>query len=299
MQSLVRAQWPLEAQPGVVENVVGWFKAFVGAAFLGLSLIFINGLQMLSLVLLPFSRKAFRQINRFFAHHWWGWCVIGTEKFFGVKPIITGDTLPDNENAIVFANHQQMADILVLMMIIYRKRRLGDLKWFVKDPIKYIPGVGWGMQFLDCLFVKRDWMADRAKIEATFHKFKSQNIPLWLVTFVEGTRITDKKLSLAQLHAAEKGLPVPKYTLVPRTRGFSAAVEGLEGHVDAVYDVTIGYVGGIPKLSQVFRGLVKSVRLDVRRFPISELPQSAEGRAEWLRGRFERKDALLGEWFSK
>ena len=61
-----------------------------------------------------------------------------------------------------------MADITFLMDFAYRKGRLGDMKWMVKDIIKYVPGVGWGMLFLDCIFVKRDWTTDKESIRKTF-----------------------------------------------------------------------------------------------------------------------------------
>lgn len=281
-----------------LDECLGWIRALIGYLFLGVTLLGINALQILSLLILPFSHAAFREINRFFAATWWGWCVVGTERFLGVEPVFSGDEVPPGENAIVFANHQQMPDILVLMMVVYRKNRLGDLKWFVKDPIKYVPGIGWGMFFLDCIFVKRDWMADRARIETTFRKFKTLKIPLWLVTFVEGTRVTPAKLQKSQDHAREKGLKVLQHVMIPRTRGFCAALEGLEGHADAVYDVTIGYVGGVPTLTEVFRGKLKKVRLDVRRFAIKDLPSDAAGRAAWLQKRFEIKDTLLDSWKS-
>lgn len=42
--------------------------------------------------------------------------------------------------------------------------------------------------------------------------------PFWLCLFVEGTRFTQAKLRAAQEFAASKGLPVPHYTLVPKTK---------------------------------------------------------------------------------
>jgi lysocardiolipin and lysophospholipid acyltransferase len=75
-------------------------------------------------------------------------------------------------------------------------------------------------------------------------------------------------------------------------------LEGLEGHLDAVYDVTIGFDGGVPKLSQIYGGLVQKLFIDVRRFPIHELPKSEPDRAEWLKQRFVRKDKILSSFFS-
>ena len=201
-----------------------------------------------------------------------------------MQAIFTGDDIPrPGENAIVFANHQQMPDILVVMMLAYRKKRLGDMKWFVKNPIKWVPGVGWGMQFLDCIFVKRDWHADKRRVLGTFDKFLKNRIPIWLITFVEGTRITQEKLERSHRYCSRKGLPLTEHVMVPRTRGFTAAIEGLEGHLNAVYDVTIGYEGGIPRVHHFLRGLVKRVHIDVRRFPIESLPKSEPELARWFR----------------
>jgi 1-acyl-sn-glycerol-3-phosphate acyltransferase len=204
--------------------------------------------------------------------------------------------MPGDENAIVFANHQQMPDILILMFLAQPKGRLGDMKWFVKDVLKYVPGLGWGMLFLDCLFVKRDWAADRGRIEKTFRKYRAERISFWLISFVESTRITAKKLLKAQEFARKRGDYVPQLTLVPRSRGFVASVEGLGEMVAAVYDVTIAFEGGIPTLWQFMCGVTPRVALHMDRFPREELPQGQPRELElsrWLTRRFVEKDARL------
>ncbi len=277
----------------------GWFRLAGASFFYFGTIVFINFLQMLSLVFLPFSRLLFRSVNRWFADLWWGWCVVGAEKVFGLEPVYTGDTVPENENALIFANHQQMPDIIAIMTLAHRKKRLGDMKWFVKDPLKYVPGIGWGMQFLDCIFVKRDWMADRRNIMRTFAKFREENIPIWLITFVEGTRLTEAKLHKSQAQSVRRSLPLLEHVMMPRTRGFVAALEGLEGHLTAVYDITIGYETGLPRLHHVFRGKVKRVHIDVRRFPLSALPKTEGERSDWLQQRFVRKDALMKAFLAR
>jgi 1-acyl-sn-glycerol-3-phosphate acyltransferase len=294
---LSAAQRPLTVSMGFLSLVGGWIACVLVLLFLVSTILVINVMQMLLLVVIPFSRKSFRSINRWFANLWWGWCVIAAEKVLGVVPEFTGDDVPAGENAIIFANHQQMPDILVIMMLGYRKGRLGDMKWFVKAAIKYVPGIGWGMQFLDCIFVKRDWLADKRSILATFERFLTNRIPIWLITFVEGTRITDAKLQKSQTYCQRKKWPHLDHVMYPRTRGFTAALEGLHGHLDAVYDVTIGYEGGVPTVVQIYRGLVKKVHIDVRRFPIASLPVAEAERAAWLQERFVRKDQKLETLF--
>ena len=179
------------------------------------------------------------------------------------------------------------------------RQRLGDLKWFVKHAIKYVPGIGWGMVFLDCLFVRRSWSDDRASIEATFSRIVDDKVAIWLVSFVEGTRLRSHKLAAAQQFALARDLPQPAHVLIPRTKGFAATVTGLRGHVDAIYDVTVGYVDGVPTLWQYTKGYVRVAHLHVRRFPMDEVPAQQQALSDWLVVRFREKDALLEDFYQQ
>jgi 1-acyl-sn-glycerol-3-phosphate acyltransferase len=261
------------------------------------SLLAINAGQTLSLAVRPFSRHAFRRINRFAADTWWGWCVLASRHIHAIDVVVTGDPIPDRENAIVIANHQQMADITFLFFLARQKERLGDLKWIVKDVFKYVPAVGWGMLFLDCVFVKRDWTRDRASIDRTFSHLVRDAVPMWLISFPEGTRLTPDKLAASREYAAEHGLAPLEHLLVPRSKGFVASVTGLRSHVTAVYDVTIGYEGGVPTLWQYVKGYAKRAHLHVRRWPVAELPTDEDAVGAWLQARYQEKDRLLDDFY--
>jgi len=179
------------------------------------------------------------------------------------------------------------------------KKSLGDLKWFVKDVLKYVPGVGWGMLFLDCLFIKRDWTEDRGYIHKVFEKILKYRVPLWLMLFSEGTRIRPAKVVKSQQFASERGFQPLNHVLFPRTKGFVATVQTLRGHLDAVYDVTIGYVDGVPTLWQWIKGYVKKVNVHVRRFSIKELPEEGEALASWLIDLYREKDARLDAYYKE
>ena len=258
----------------------------------------INLIQLLSLVVLPFSRRGFRAVNRWCADTWWGFCVTGAELIYGVRVIFTGEDVPMRENALLISNHQQMPDIPAIMKFSKTKERLGDLKFFVKKQLKWVPGMGWGMQFLDCLFIDRDWASDSEQIRRTFDRLVNGRVPVYLVSFVEGTRLTLPKLEVAQAYARENGLTLPRHTLVPRSKGFSASVEGLRSHIAAVYDLTIAYEVGVPSLWQYLKGMVHRIHVHVRRFPIEELPQSADDLRQWLLARWDEKNDLLEQYYA-
>ena len=138
----------------------------------------------------------------------------------------------------------------------------------------------------------------REQIRRTFDRLVGDRVPVHLVSFAEGTRLTRAKLAAAQAYAGEQRLEAPRHTLIPRSKGFSASVEGLRGHLDAIYDITIAYEKGVPTLRQFIEGFVECVHIHVRRFPIDELPESVADLRRWLLDRWREKDDLLEHYYT-
>lgn len=285
-------------EPRDLSRPIRALGAFLSLFLLGIAAVSINLLQVASLVVWPFSPVAFRRLNRGIAFVWWRFCLFLTERVYRLEVVYSGDALPAGENALLVSNHQCMPDILCLMPLAHRCGRLADLKWFVKDALKYLPGIGWGMLFLDCVYLKRNWNADARRVRATFSNLVKHGLPFWLVSFSEGTRVTRRKREQSQEFARQTGRPVLHNVLLPRTRGFTASIEGLRGRLDAVYDVTLAFEPGVPSLWQFYKGRLRRVHVDVRRFPMSELPSGENELAEWLVRRFIAKDAALERFFS-
>ncbi len=263
------------------------------ALIIFIPVVIINFFQMASMVLLPISPKLVRAINRFFANYYWAYLVLLLKLIGGITVDILGDEIPAEENALVDCNHQNIADIPVIMVLAWSKKRLGDMKFFVKDVVKYIPGPGWGMIFLDCIFVKRNWESDKSRIDSIFGKFKKHNIPLWLVSFLEGTRITPEKLKKSQQYMQDKGLPLTRRVMAPRTKGFVASAMALREQLDAVYNITLFYPSGIPSLWQLISGDVERVVMYVKRTPIADLPEKESDIERWIIDRYVEKDQFL------
>jgi hypothetical protein len=91
---------------------------------------------------------------------------------------------------------------------------------------------------------------------------------------------------------------VPRHTLVPRSKGFSASVEGLRSHITAVYDLTIAYEEAVPSLWQYIKGLVKRIHVHVRRFSVEELPHTGDDLRLWLLARWDEKNDLLDHYYA-
>jgi 1-acyl-sn-glycerol-3-phosphate acyltransferase len=267
--------------------------AALHSSTLFLILVGCNVVQISSLIVYPFSRSIFRKINTSCAIFWWGLCTVGMEKYYGMNIVFQGDQLPLGENSLVICNHQSMADVPLIFTLAWRKKMLENLKWYVKDIIKYVPGPGWGMKFLNCIFLKRDWESDKTKINQTFSNITDNRIKIWLISFLEGTRISSKKLELATQFAATKGLCSPEHVLLPRTKGFVASISGLRGHITSVVDLTIYYPDGIPTLWQVFRRDLLKAFINIERIPIAALPTASKDLEKWVFEQYQKKDQLL------
>lgn len=302
-------------RPGLYSFLWKWvWGAIVGAASF-LPLLILNGFQFMSLALKPISPKTFRRVNTFIALLIWGWWAWTLDRVIGLKIRYSGDAVPVGESSIVVANHQGMTDIMALICFAFRQKCVQYTKWMVKDALKFVPAIGWGMLFIDCVFLKRNWAQDRSSILATLDRYRSNPDQVWLILFPEGTRMTPDKLARSQAHAIKAKLPKTSNVMLPRTRGFATALGELERKVDSVLVVSISYgrfqrVGGAagvsagkggatagivpPTLMEVIRGDCNEIDLHVRRVPIAELPKEKVAQEKWLVDAFVAMDQLLG-----
>lgn len=134
---------------------------------------------------------------------------------------------------------------------------------------------------------------------------KRLETPAWIINYVEGSRVTLKKLLDAQNFSRERGYPIMDNVLLPRTKGFVSCVNEFRGsHINYVYDFTIayrhrGHKKAFLQAPSMVRAHVSSLwpeyqfHVHCRRFAISDLPSDEEELGNWLRARWAEKDKIL------
>ncbi|KAJ1406941.1 Acyltransferase, C-terminal domain [Sesbania bispinosa] len=147
------------------------------------------------------------------------------------------------------------------------------------------------MWFAEFLFLERNWAKDEAALKSGFKQLKHMPVPLWLALFVEGTRFTQTKLLAAQEFAVSKGLPIPKNVLIPRTKGFVSAVQEMRSFIPVIYDCTFAIPKSEPSptMMRIFKGISSLVKLQIKRHKMEELPETADGIAQWCKDTFVAK----------
>lgn len=275
--------------------------------FLLISLIATFLFILVSLTIMPFDDLLAYQINSRIAHYLWNRMQYVFEYSHRASITLSGDVLPENENAIVIANHYSYSDFYLVNALAGRKRMLPYCRWFIKSSLKWqLPIFGWCMYLIGMIMVSRDWLRDSNSIRRAFEGLKQPpgvGKKVWLVSFLEGTRITQEKLLESQNFSKLNDQKVLKNLLVARTKSFLAAVKQLrQSQVTHVYDLTLAYQGprgfgqapdlltinSLTQLSPKYR-----FHIHVRRWNLNELPEDENELKNWIETVWEEKDEIL------
>ena len=157
------------------------------------------------------------------------------------------------------------------------------------------------MQIAMFLFLKRNWEQDEKYLHQILRYFTDINYPLLLLIFPEGTDYSMHSMTKSKSYAEKNNLPIYKHVLHPRLRGFTYCVEKMRSHngIDAIYDVTIGYLGNIcqSEFDLAMGNLPKNVHFHIKRHPIGDVPESIEGLEKWCTEKWAEKEARLDKFY--
>ncbi|MDI1485963.1 MAG: hypothetical protein OHK93_004152 [Ramalina farinacea] len=208
------------------------------------------------------------------------------------------------ERMVMVANHQIYTDWLYLWWIGYAAGMHGRIYVVLKESLKNIPVIGWGMQFAQFIFLKRKWESDKPGLARHMQRLNKPNDPMWLLMFPEGTNLATCTRETSAKWADKNGIKDMKHTLLPRSTGLQFMLQELRDTVEYVYDCTIAYEG-VPhgEFAQdiftvgasYFGGRPpKSVNMYWRRFRVNAMPLDDPRKFElWLRLRWREKDRFI------
>jgi len=285
--------------------VIGTFELIIHTIICVGSCLLGNFFQILSYSVYYIDRQLFYKINSFLAGAVWYVLQIMFEKVRHGKITYSGDILPNGESAIVLANHRSYVDFYLVHGLGLKKKQLPNIKYFLKDSLKYLPAFGWGMYFMRMIFVKRDWTSDKKRIEETFSEIKKLDNDYWIVSYLEGSRITPEKLKASQEFSKKRGYPILDNVLIPRTKGFIATLHSFrDTKVKYVYDLTLVYghekrgYGVYPSIPRIFMGRIDTgyrFHIHIKRIPISSIPDDDEEITKWCINLYKEKNDFLEE----
>ncbi len=201
---------------------------------------------------------------------------------------------------LVISNHQSWTDIILLQSYLYGK--IPPLKFFTKQQLIWVPGIGLAMYVLGFPYVKRVSKAqikanpnlrnaDRDNIAEACKGFK--NHPTCILNFLEGTRRTSAK----QLNQSSDY----KNLLKPKIGGIEYVIKDMGDYLHKLIDVTIVYPDGTPTFWQFVKGECRSVKFVVSHHEIPKqvlVDNDIERRSSlsgWIKTIWMQKDQQISE----
>lgn len=232
---------------------------------------------------------------------WQLYAVYLYEKICGVKAVIVGDAVYDDECELIIMNHRTRFDWLFIFSYQIRCGSLRHFKISLKEILKNVPGPGWAMQSAGYIFLHRNWEQDKNTITKSFTYFKRLNYKPQILLFPEGTDLTARTKARSDKFAKDNGLEPYDYVLHPRTTGFTYFVEQMRevNLFDSIIDVTVGYPKNIPQNeSDILRGnFPKEVHFYIKRHKALDIPISKEGVDNWCKKVWKEKEERLKQFY--
>jgi 1-acyl-sn-glycerol-3-phosphate acyltransferase len=81
---------------------------------------------------------------------------------------VSGCTLPENESAIVIANHVSWTDFYMIQELALKSNMLPYCRWFAKQQLRWVPFLGWGLWAMGMPLVSRNWLRDNRELDRVF-----------------------------------------------------------------------------------------------------------------------------------
>lgn len=155
--------------------------------------------------------------------------------------------------SVLIANHQIYADWWYAWCLTYFMDTHRDVFIVLKNSLKWVPIVGWGMQFFNFIFLARSWASDRYHLSSQLawlgQRAEEQDTPLTFILYPEGTLISENTKPISKKYADKIGIPDMTHTLLPRSTGLHYSLRSLAPRIPKlkVIDVTVAYPG-VPAL---------------------------------------------------
>ena len=204
---------------------------------------------------------------------------------------------------LVFCNHQSWVDILILQSCL--NRRAPFMRFTLKQQLIWVPFLGVAWWSLDMPFLRRYSRKELHANPALRGKDlenaaraceKLKHIPVSMMSFPEGTRLTPSK------HKNQKS-PY-QHLLIPRYGGIGQVLYSFGDAMQSVIDVSIFYPDSTPTFWQLVSGQVEKIVVRARTRSIDPGLQGINFREDstakrklidWLKYIWKEKDQLLDD----
>ncbi|KAF4622983.1 hypothetical protein D9613_001976 [Agrocybe pediades] len=153
---------------------------------------------------------------------------------------------------VLIANHQVYADWWYAWCFTYFMSSQ-DVHRYVfitlKKSLRWVPIVGWGMQFFNFIFLARSWASDRKQLATDLaslgREAEREGKPLCFILYPEGTLVSKDTRPRSKKYAEKMGINDMRHILLPRSTGLHYSLRSLAPRIPdlRLLDLTVAYPG--------------------------------------------------------
>ncbi|KAJ7655086.1 acyltransferase-domain-containing protein [Mycena polygramma] len=192
---------------------------------------------------------------------------------------------------ILIANHQVYADWWYGWCLTYfiGPNGVHDSVYItLKKSLKWVPILGWGMNFYNFIFLARSWVSDRVQLSTHLSALgkaaEEEDNPLVFFLYPEGTVVSKDTRPISKKFADKMGIDDMTNMLLPRSTGLQYSLRSLAPRIPdlKLIDITTVYPGIPPMgygqswytLRSIFLSGVPppAVHFHLRMFSMQDLP---------------------------
>ncbi|KIK04274.1 hypothetical protein K443DRAFT_93492 [Laccaria amethystina LaAM-08-1] len=153
---------------------------------------------------------------------------------------------------VLIANHQIYADWWYAWCLTYflSPRKIHQHVYItLKKSLRWVPVVGWGMQFFKFIFLARSWASDRLQLASDLASLakaaEKEDRPLCFMLYPEGTLVSNDTRPRSKKFAEKMGIVDLKNILLPRSTGLHYSLRSLAPRIPdlRLLDLTVVYPG--------------------------------------------------------
>ncbi|KAF8973757.1 acyltransferase-domain-containing protein [Flammula alnicola] len=157
---------------------------------------------------------------------------------------------------VLIANHQVYADWWYAWCFTYFMSPHSVHRYVyitLKKSLRWVPIVGWGMQFFKFIFLARSWASDRQQLAVDLaslgREAEREGKPLCFILYPEGTLVSKNTRPRSKKYADKMGISDMKHVLLPRSTGLHYSLRSLAPRIPdlRLLDMTVAYPG-IPSM---------------------------------------------------
>lgn len=108
----------------------------------------------------------------------WRWIQLIFTNSNGARISVSGSTIPENESALIVANHVSWTDFYMIQHLAIKAGMLGRCRWFAKQQLKWVPFLGWGLWAMGMPLISRRWDKDQQELDRVFKGPKQYRWPI-------------------------------------------------------------------------------------------------------------------------